>query len=261
MAKTMICQFCAAEFEEDLVKCPYCGSTNIVAAEAEYMKKLEDIREDVEEIREIPKAEVHKVVKKQKGIFKLSLIIVSIYLAIMLVVSLCRWAFAIYNGRQELHEMVQRREIYEQLDQLFDEGKYEEVYELYNSAFNQVNKLYRWERSQLMEQFDKIELLEEGMAIKEEEGLSDYEYEKFYKYYVSLVLYTQSSRFSVEEQEIVKTHMKDCAVYWESYFQIPSEDMETMQKAAEESWNGECPYDVMREYAGNAAQKIVNVEG
>ena len=42
------CRSCGGEFDEALVRCPFCGSAYAPAEEKEYMGKLEDIREDLE---------------------------------------------------------------------------------------------------------------------------------------------------------------------------------------------------------------------
>ena len=65
MGKIVVCGSCSASFEEDLGKCPYCGSTNIKGAEREYMGKLEDVRKDMGELNNVPLEELQAAVKKQ----------------------------------------------------------------------------------------------------------------------------------------------------------------------------------------------------
>lgn len=48
----MYCSNCGAEISEHDAYCPYCGVMNVRAAEKEYMEKLEDIREDTEDLGE-----------------------------------------------------------------------------------------------------------------------------------------------------------------------------------------------------------------
>lgn len=50
MEKTIVCAFCGAGYEEEAIKCPYCGSTNIRGAEKDYMNKLENVRETMENL-------------------------------------------------------------------------------------------------------------------------------------------------------------------------------------------------------------------
>lgn len=67
MKKTTVCSSCAAAFDDTLPKCPYCGNMNYNGAEAQYLHKLEQIRENMEELKEAPKEAVKGEVKKQSG--------------------------------------------------------------------------------------------------------------------------------------------------------------------------------------------------
>ena len=46
----MYCSSCGGELTEKDAKCPYCGSINPLGAEAEYMEKLEYLREYTESL-------------------------------------------------------------------------------------------------------------------------------------------------------------------------------------------------------------------
>lgn len=70
MEKIVICGSCGAEFDKNIVKCPYCGSTNIKGAEREYMEKLEDVREDMGELESVPLEELQDTVKRQGRFLK-----------------------------------------------------------------------------------------------------------------------------------------------------------------------------------------------
>ena len=43
-SKRVICNSCGGEFEDNLPKCPFCGSFHYKGAEAEDLDTLEDIR-------------------------------------------------------------------------------------------------------------------------------------------------------------------------------------------------------------------------
>ena len=47
MKKMIVCKTCGAEYDESLVRCPYCGTGYAPAEENEYMDKLEGVREDL----------------------------------------------------------------------------------------------------------------------------------------------------------------------------------------------------------------------
>ena len=64
MGKIAACESCGAEFDDDLPKCPYCGFVNLKGAEKEYMKKLEDFREDMG-VDDVPLEELKDTFQKQ----------------------------------------------------------------------------------------------------------------------------------------------------------------------------------------------------
>ena len=65
MGKQIICSSCGAEFDNDMAKCPYCGTMNYEGAEKEYLEKLEDVREDLDDLNEVPLEETKDELKKQ----------------------------------------------------------------------------------------------------------------------------------------------------------------------------------------------------
>lgn len=67
MKKTTVCSSCGATFDDTLPKCPYCGNMNYNGAEAQYLHKLEQIRENMEDLAETPKKAVKGEIKKQGG--------------------------------------------------------------------------------------------------------------------------------------------------------------------------------------------------
>ena len=59
--KKIICSSCGAEFEDTLPKCPYCGSLNYKGAEAEYLGKLESMRQDMQQLEQVPEKELQMI--------------------------------------------------------------------------------------------------------------------------------------------------------------------------------------------------------
>ena len=85
MSKKIICPSCGAEYEERLVRCPYCGTATLNAEENEYMGKLEDIRKDLEDYS----GEGEKQVKSKVGKTVIIVILVMIIIAVLIIGSIC----------------------------------------------------------------------------------------------------------------------------------------------------------------------------
>ena len=80
MGQKIICKSCAAEFDADLVRCPYCGTAYAPAEEKEYMGKLEEVREDLH--REIKKGD-RRIGKKMGATVRNILIVIDVILMLV----------------------------------------------------------------------------------------------------------------------------------------------------------------------------------
>ena len=64
--RKVICPNCGGEFKEQSAKCPYCGTMYYPGAEEEYLKKLEHVRTDLEDLGAVPEQETVKAIKKRQ---------------------------------------------------------------------------------------------------------------------------------------------------------------------------------------------------
>lgn len=83
MSKKIICQSCGAEFAEKLPKCPYCATLNIKGAEAEYLGKLQGVKEDMHRLTELPGQEQKKELKKQIKFWGIAALAVAIIVVLL----------------------------------------------------------------------------------------------------------------------------------------------------------------------------------
>ena len=80
MGQKIICKSCAAEFDADLVRCPFCGTAYAPAEEKEYMGKLEGVREDLHQ--EIQKGD-RRIGKKMGRSVRNILIVIGVILLLI----------------------------------------------------------------------------------------------------------------------------------------------------------------------------------
>ena len=52
MEKMIVCASCGAEYDSELVRCPYCGTAYAPAEEKEYMQQLDETRKELEAHKE-----------------------------------------------------------------------------------------------------------------------------------------------------------------------------------------------------------------
>lgn len=134
------CVNCGATYSIQEAKCPYCGSSNEIGAELKYLEHLEDIREDLEDIAEVPESVYKEEIKSTgKKIFK-PILLVAIALTIITTVYLYfnNQALSSFNKEQLLRE----RETFPILDEWYEAGEYDKIQELFRK--NEDYPVYEW---------------------------------------------------------------------------------------------------------------------
>ena len=81
MGKMIICENCGGEFDEELVRCPYCGTGYLPAEENEYMENLDGIRKELAGYPEEGDASIHR--RLSKAARMVLLVIAVIFLLIL----------------------------------------------------------------------------------------------------------------------------------------------------------------------------------
>lgn len=180
MAKQRECPFCGGKYDEMLAACPYCGTTNYKGAEAEYLKKLENVREDMEKLADVPEQAVKKEVRKVKKLF---LIVAAILVGVGIVGICCH--FVISRGTQrDLQADYQWKQVnYPILNELYEQEAYDELVERYRTAWEEDCPLYEWEHDDfcgILEEAFFVQEILEWIAAGEE--LPEYYYEELIYY-------------------------------------------------------------------------------
>ena len=142
--KKIICSSCGAEFEDTLPKCPYCGSLNYKGAEAEYLGKLESMRQDMQQLEQVPEKELKKKLKKKQK-FVIKLLIILAALAAILAVIVFRAQYI--EPRDARADYLWEKENFPILDRLYQEKDLEALMDFYEQAVEENRTIDRWEHS------------------------------------------------------------------------------------------------------------------
>ena len=183
MAKLIVCNSCGAQVGSDSSKCPYCGMMNYEGAEKEYFQKLEDIREDVEELNAVPIQETKAEIKKQ-GLFirKIALIVVvlvAIFAGILLVQEFS-------YKRDNKADFLWKETNYAVMDELYKAGEYEELLAFYRQAEEDDKPVYSWQHAEFIRVYEHVKCYYEYEAY-----LDSVEYEEIEVWRYGLYLWTQ----------------------------------------------------------------------
>lgn len=165
----MYCRNCGAPLKVTDAKCPYCGTLNPIGAEAEYMEKLENLRENTEDLEDYVPEEFSRNLKHHsKYALRIFFRVIGISLTIFLIIfGVSR--FQNHRERKQLQkEIAFRQEYFPSLDELYALGDDQKVYhylgELYEKDGSEA--LYRWEHEAFYYyygQYLTVNLLKEAM--------------------------------------------------------------------------------------------------
>ncbi len=245
--KEMVCQFCGAHFEEMLPKCPYCDSTNIKGAEAQYMDKLEDVRTDMEELAQIPAQETKRELKKQT---KLVLIVIGLILGVFLLLVGIELILSrgFDKSKQEKQEdYLWKQEKLKTFDEVYEQGNDDALMELYYEAASEGKPVHEWEHAdyssvlahykELEYVWAKIERGEPPMSVSEyAELLVGY---SFIEYYYD--------RVTEEEKERLAPYYERAKADYEARWDFQGKEWEAVEKEREENY-GIIPYETAEKY-------------
>ena len=183
--KKIICSSCGAEFEDTLPKCPYCGSLNYKGAEAEYLGKLESMRQDMQQLEQVPEKELKKKLKKkQKFVIKL-LIILAALAAILAVI--------VFRAQYIEHR----------------EQDFEGLTEFYEQAVIEDRTIARWEHSGIFTRLMSCRNAREYLALEQSgETLRDYQETQLLDDYWILRGLEYSRGMSEEDKEYIRPYVE-----------------------------------------------------
>lgn len=214
MTKRVICNSCGAEFGNNEPKCPYCGTMNYDGAEKEYLEKLEDVREDMEDLKEVSAEETKKEIKKQGKFIKKIVIIVAIFGLIILGYSL--FIEKLFE-RDEKADYIWKSENYPIMNEMYENGEYEELAEFYIHASEDDKPVYDWEHYSFVSTYVNIQIFYDDIAyIESQEDVRDTSYILALSGQLRIVGAANSSELTEEEKayfaddfEVVEEHLKN----------------------------------------------------
>lgn len=225
MANKIICASCGGEFEENLPKCPFCGSMNLSGAEAEYMDKLDDVRENLDDLKDVPIEETKKEFQKQGRFLKKTFLTIGIILIGLLVI----WAIVMKldsrDARDPKADFIWQQENFPMMDQLFQEGKYDELAEFFKSEATDDKPVWNWGHFEFIEAYLRIESLQSCFEQEQRgEELEEYDYLSILCDELDIIGFLKYSDASEEDKEILTGYVEPYLSDYENRWGMTQEE-------------------------------------
>ncbi len=243
--KKVKCPTCGADFDESLANCPYCGTMHYPAAEADYMDQMEDIREQVDNLQDLPRQETRKHLKSRGRLIRRFLILIGVIAAVAVF-------FYTRNARKNAEETeadyLWIREHVSELDSLYKNGDYDKMVDLFRKYSAEGHPVWQWEHSAFADRLSTIreteELLQEVNAEPNDETL------------LAMLLYDEISLLGFErehpdisdrEMELIRTGAQPYLEDMKTRFRMDDAAVERIRKTANSNY-GVYPYDDCEKY-------------
>ena len=144
--KMIRCGNCGAVFPEGGTSCPYCGYIVTEGAERHFMEQLEETRVRLDHVDEEARADYVKEFRNTGNRILKRLLIVLLIIGILAAISAAA-GHVLFSRRDGDYtdEMVWQHEHFDEMDQLFEEGKYETLRTLLNEYGGEGHDVWEWE--------------------------------------------------------------------------------------------------------------------
>ena len=221
----VICPNCGASIYENEPKCPFCGYINIVGAEEQFMRDVQKTEDDLSQIPEMQKKHLKMTLSKNSRIIFVTITVVTVLIAVVF-----GFHFFMENvlfGYEEMDPkavMQWERQNYPILDQLYEEGNYDEIIEFEHTLYeendeNETNySLVNWEHYNFISVYRRYAEFEKVIALLDQgKEVSEYDAEELV--YNGLWFYYQlydKSYYEYTEEEILQI---------EEYYELVMDDL------------------------------------
>lgn len=253
MGKMIVCPNCGKEYDEDLPKCPSCDSTNLKGAEKEYLKQLENVREDMEDLEEVSGEEIRREVKSQsRRIRKILLICLGTVAALAAVFYISRNGIC-RDERDYKAEYLWQQENFPEMDRLYEAGDYEALYTFCASEENAGESgMYSWEHYPFVMAYSSCKSVEQYLEYVQETPRSEGVLTLLFSYEwdVKGILQHQED-YTEAEFAALQPMLEKSEADFESRWRMSPEEYEALYTEFENAGGIYLDYNTCKEYVKN----------
>lgn len=220
----IVCRQCGADLQPGTAICPYCGSSYAPEAERAYMRELDRIREDLEDVGDAGKhasrGEISRTGKRTAAIVG---IILAAGAALFII-------FSVLSNRENIQnrkEYAWRQENIPRLDRLFEEGEYDALAAAFASAQDEGHDLYDWQHFEFCAFWDETGFMDQNLKYRDEGLFSQEDAEILLYQELKVRGFLKWRKVPAEDLKIMTARAEKYQNDLEEIFHVSSQDLET----------------------------------
>lgn len=247
----LYCENCNAPIPEESAKCPYCGAFNASGGERQYMEQLYDLKEDVEEISEVPKREYRREMGKiGRMLFRTFLVFAGLAAVCGAVVYLFHRSTDYEISAEEMKAQAEwEREVFPKLDALYEEGDYEGVIDyVYAHDEEGMRSLSHWEHNDFLDEYMRYQSC---MRALERIASGDYDEDDEISCMIDVLFLIQEKDYHVyteAEETQIADYRREVKELLDRELGVSEEELTTLYEACcvEDEYGAYLHYDTAR---------------
>lgn len=205
----MICKNCGAQFDDNLPKCPYCGQFSYAGAEKEYFDRLEDMKEDLQELHEtVPEMYTGEIKSQAKDVRKILLIVLAIVAALALLLFGGSFLMdSLYEGDAKA-ELLFTKEAYPIADEYYAAGDYDGLLKFFQSsvAENENASFYDWEHYAFLICYENYDYFKTSASLIGTDDFSEYDMSELFYCYIANHFYQKGYPMDAKDQDLAASY-------------------------------------------------------
>ncbi len=202
----MICNNCGAHFNDDLPNCPYCNAFHYPGARKEYMEKLEDMKENLEELQEaIPEMYASELKSQTKKVKKIILTMIVIFTVFILLFFINVLFLNPIGSRDQKDALLFAKEAYPIADEFYAAGDYDGLLNFYQTSIveNEHADFYDWNHYPFLLCYENITFFRESAKkLGTDNCSSSTMQEIFYCYFLNRYYQKDYSMESIDQKMV-----------------------------------------------------------
>lgn len=251
------CRNCGADVDDALPECPYCHGFLYKGAEAEYMEKLEGIKEDLGNLAQVPKREYKKEAAVHLGKLKRWTVV------FVLVIGAAALALSLYGRMKNQKEREQvwaqnlwQQENFPKLDAMFEAGDYDGILEFKNRLYESESDYHtwNWQHEPFMEVYQNYVACKEAKVfLQSETGLDKQELAGLL-YEAADILEQKEEAYTQEEWRNIQIYQAEVRQILVEGLSLSEEEILAVRQAVTEK--GYVEYEACRTYADKIMEQM-----
>ena len=248
----IICKACGAEFDASNPNCPYCGSTNLSGAETEYLKKLDGIKENLDDLNDYHLNETKKQFKAQgtKLIAMIVLPITLIIFVMLLIVIFQDINNKIIAENNYIKLLEYQNETYPKLDEAYEKGDANTLVQIEKDAREEDIKIKSWDHYGWYSLYEHVKTIERHKENLKDEDASEWEksfsHNETLRSQIALIKYAYSNDLKIKKElQLFEEDIKNAKDALKSFWKMSDEEID---KLIQKLKDNELEYEWSRNY-------------